>query len=1241
MIGTIRRRRFASLLIIASAAMTLHAQEPGETTLRLDFGAARTAEGFSAAANTTPYTAERGYGWVGAMPGAMRDRGGSDALARDFVYGMDAADFRVDLEPGIYRIRMHFADLEYGDHFIQPSLSAGDVRYPVLNPAKGEKVTATASIDVEESSLTITWDSPQDNWIINGLEVEPDTAVRPLEITGTELAPSGQQICLRETDPNSPRRTALTSNSPNSTEIIRTDVDEDGDPDILERWWNGKRIRWFDENDNMLAGDAHGDLADDSLQIDRDGDGYFDGPSDMTVDWVDNDGDGDADLQVVSINPSVEQPSVYAHESHYMIFEDIDDDDVHGCPEWQGFSFPCWRFTGEGNFTPDYHGDSIFLKEHLPAFALTDPRYNWENPFAFYDTDNDGVTEMTIRYTDSRIMGPDETASYDGKADHAFVSFDLDNDSQRDNEMDFDMTIEFAGGAMDYSHYVNEYPALAAPEWVLPYFRYTNWRVIDELIYTPHDRCYEDMFAYKDWQLTRFTFDEDDDDHRWERVELYQEGDPYTTGRRSQGSTGMASHPQADSLGDRGEFDLDNSGKGNLYIASWDQRLHLYGAEWGAWLVDKNREYWGSHPVTGGSSPKQATAVRQVVQYKDTNENGFIDFVQFDYDGDRQIDLEVSLLDYASAENPEPDVFDIIDTGSEEWEGMHAIFEEMTDASWKSAQLLYRAAWKRGLAGATLDSLAIASSTHQKYEQAYRLRERLLRKLLLLLDEEDGENVKELFFTGRFEDLAEFIETTSAFDNITQETHTGILPRYNPVIVQPNSAWCWYQDDRIIHADGKFFLGTIASENKAGLSRGDAGIASWNPDTGETEYHTLARLNPDDHNVPVLLELPDGRLLSTYQNHGQDTLMRWRITKRPHDISEWTPEKTLDLHGGNTYSNPMMLANESNRIYSFSRVTRGNPIGANPNYTYSDDLGSTFRYGGRLLLWPSHREDPASTGIDGSRPYLKYATDGASTIHFVTTEDHPRAYDNSIYHGYYRDGNIYKSNGSVLGPLADSDQAVISPQDLTLVFQGDADNVAWTIDLELDVFNNPYCVFSVQKDGAASRGLVGASVDGQDHRYYYGRWDGGKWNVHEMCYAGSRLYATEDDYTGLAALHPNDPKVVYISADVNPVTGEPLISLRDGKRHYEIFRGDTTDGGATWKWQAVTKDSTVDHIRPIIPKWKSGQTAIFWMMGTYVNFTRYDMDIVAVIEPKEAKGTNLSVTRNQMRQDRVTADGAR
>jgi hypothetical protein len=202
---------------------------------------------------------------------------------------------------------------------------------------------------------------------------------------------------------------------------------------------------------------------------------------------------------------------------------------------------------------------------------------------------------------------------------------------------------------------------------------------------------------------------------------------------------------------------------------------------------------------------------------------------------------------------------------------------------------------------------------------------------------------------------------------------------------------------------------------------------------------------------------------------------------------------------------------------------------------------------------------------------------------------------------------VHRSDGSVVGPLSTTEMTDISPADLTTVFEGGPDNVAWTIDLHLDDAGNPYTVFSVQRDGGPERGNRGATDIGQDHRFYYARWDGAAWNTNEIAYAGTRLYPGEDDYTGLATLHPHDPNTVYVSTNAQPETGEPL-------PHREIFKGTTTDGGRSWEWSPVTENSTADNLRPIIPIWEPGRTALLWARGTLTTYTDYDLDIVGLID---------------------------
>ena len=584
------------------------------------------------------------------------------------------------------------------------------------------------------------------------------------------------------------RKTALKSTNP-SDEIVHLDINKDGKPDILERWWNGKRVRWLDENGDMLPTDTRGDQVGDVLQIDKNGDGVYDGPNDINIKWADNDGDGQADLEAfVTQSPEWGPDKWNAAESHWMVYIDVEKDGVLGWLDWTKFDFgnDNWGYTGTNDWLPDYNGNSIFLKVHRPPQSLPDPRLNWENPFAFFDFDNDGLSEMAMRWLDPVPPLDKDQTKLTGVLNEAFVTFDLDNDSTKGNETDYDMSLRGAGGpGVPYQTFVHKYPALKGNPKFDGCFQWNNWRRIDELKYMPHEKSY-DAFFTAGWKTLYFVFDEDDDDHRWERVEMYypmhgfggpKDIDIYSTKRWRRSNyaeqdmvaenekPGLSGHPQADSLGDRGEFDEDNSGGGKLYVGVFDRKLHLAGAEWGAWTVDKNAEYHGG--VKTPSPRPSAPRVEEVVKYTDTDNNGFLDTVEYDYDGDRKVDFKLSLLDYKSSAQPHPDVVTLIDTHKEGWKGLNILFGSISNQSFQEALSVYRAAWRRGLTTPEMDKLASAGSIGERYDHGYWLKEKVFRQIRMRLQQvrqaEPGKSssldklekdLARLYYTGQFEEYA-------------------------------------------------------------------------------------------------------------------------------------------------------------------------------------------------------------------------------------------------------------------------------------------------------------------------------------------------------------------------------------------------------------------------------------------------------------------------------------------------------
>ena len=74
------------------------------------------------------------------------------------------------------------------------------------------------------------------------------------------------------------------------------------------------------------------------------------------------------------------------------------------------------------------------------------------------------------------------------------------------------------------------------------------------------------------------------------------------------------------------------------------------------------------------------------------------------------------------------------------------------------------------------------------------------------------------------------------------------------------------------------------------------------------------------------------------------------------------------------------------------------------------------------------------------------------------------------------------------------------------------------------------------------------------------------------------------------------------AASVRPLSRSPL----------------SADGGASWQWTPVTQNSSADNLRPIIPIWEPGRTALLWARGILRSYTDYDLELVGRILEGEA-----------------------
>jgi hypothetical protein len=353
----------------------------------------------------------------------------------------------------------------------------------------------------------------------------------------------------------------------------------------------------------------------------------------------------------------------------------------------------------------------------------------------------------------------------------------------------------------------------------------------------------------------------------------------------------------------------------------------------------------------------------------------------------------------------------------------------------------------------------------------------------------------------------------------------------------------------------------------------------------------LIKLNPDDHNDPALLVRPDGKYVAMYAGHNQNCLSYYRTF----DGTQWGTQSTFDWTSlgcpatdrvSVTYANLLYMSAE-NKIYSFVRS-----VGSSPNLLVSSNNGQTFSYGGRLTSTPQ---------VGYVAGYYKYWGNGVDRIDFVGTEAHPRDFNTSLYHGYIKGGQSFNSTNQVIDADISDDTAPEITQ-FTRVFA--ADTVvngirmtrAWMADIQRYDDGSIAIIFKMR-----------ANESETDQRFFYARFDGSTWKTTYLSKAGAKLFSSEQDYTGLGALQPNDPHTLYISTPIDPRNDTTNLNV------HEIFRGTTCDQGATWTWTPVTQKSTRDNLRPIVPAWDTRNTALLWWRGTYTKAQDYNAAVVGIV----------------------------
>ncbi len=450
------------------------------------------------------------------------------------------------------------------------------------------------------------------------------------------------------------------------------------------------------------------------------------------------------------------------------------------------------------------------------------------------------------------------------------------------------------------------------------------------------------------------------------------------------------------------------------------------------------------------------------------------------------------------------------------------------------------------------------------------------------------------------------------------------LGQTGPVVLAPDGAWCWFGNPRATFKDGILYFSYVR------FGDGRAALNAYDPRTrAGSVVWTSSFTQRDDHDNAGLLELSDGRLLAIYAQHGNEKRFYYRLSTNANPVSaaDWGPERIFsNTTAGVTYANPYQLTAEGGRVFNFMRN-----LNFNPTFVTSDS--SITQWSAPQIL--------IKTGTGSTRPYVQYCSDFSRRIDFIYTDGHPDSVNASLYHAYYRDGALFRTDGAFLKYLTNApllhDAPALERGSIIYQYSDAATNDAnahiptgraWCWDLLYHTNGAPVAVFSVQRDTVTGPNWY----DGRLY-YYYARWSGTNWQKRFIAHAGRALYSSALDYAGGITVDPSNPDVVYISsnaADPFNLADTMNVPLRAGDR-YEIFRGVTHDGGLSFLWQSVTTNSTVDNLRPYVPRRNPYPCGVLWYAGTYTTYTQWEAAMLGVfttnLVPVSVSPPKVSIVR--------------
>lgn len=421
-----------------------------------------------------------------------------------------------------------------------------------------------------------------------------------------------------------------------------------------------------------------------------------------------------------------------------------------------------------------------------------------------------------------------------------------------------------------------------------------------------------------------------------------------------------------------------------------------------------------------------------------------------------------------------------------------------------------------------------------------------------------------------------FVGTAAAQNHLSPAEATV----YEGKKLADEGAWCWFADPRALHYENE--SGTINSSYVGYIDvHGAVKAVQYDFLKGRrSEVLVRSYFQPDDHNNPTFLVLPDERIMIFYSRHTDEPCFYYRISHAPGDITTLGEERKILTKDNTTYPSPFILSDDPEHIYLCWRGIRWHPTIARLSLPDENDEVK--------MDWGPYQMVQST----GARPYAKYYSNGKDRIMFTYTTGHP---DNENPNWLYLNSVNIKTlqledvQGKVLSTIADG------PFKVNRTEQHAVDYPVAVVDHTPGVRDWVWQV-ATDKQGHPVIAMVKISGDKTRHDYYYKYWDGQAWKEIFLAHAGGHFHQTQDIercYSGGMAIDPAHPEVVYCSVPVGGAFG----------RVYEIVKYTVDVRSGDVKAEPVTRHSRKNNVRPyILPDSESSPLRLAWMHGDYFDW---------------------------------------